>query len=296
MISYSDFILKYPQFKELDPQFDDNIEITTITIVGLFNEPKEIDKLSILNQYLSNDFINTIDIKNTNYSIVPPKKKYNTIGNIKKRNTANIKHITIKTTIDNKTISIKLFRTGKFQITGANNITYILWTFYRLFIFLHEKDILHINFTDIKKFNIKMINCKCYFPCMIDLFVLYEDLLKNENIKYVQFDPNKHSGIEVKILKENPINIADDLTIFIFANGNILISGAKIYSDITFAYRKFYNYLIKHTNCIFKYDENLKDKDFRRHRELLRLDNDISAIDKELINNYEEEDDEDIDD
>lgn len=294
MISYTDFILKYPQFKNLDPDFKDKIEITTITIVGSFNEPKDINKLIILKDYLSNDFINTIDIQNKSYTIARQKKKYNK-GEVKKRKVVNIKHITIKTTIENKTISIKLFKTGKFQITGANNISFILWTFYRLFIFLDEKNILHLNFTDIQKFKVKMINCKCYYPCIIDLYTLYEDLLNDKNLLYVQYDPNKHSGIEVKILKENPINIADDLSIFIFANGNILVSGAKKYNDITYAYRKFYNYLFEHSNCVFKYDEDIQNKDFRKHRELLRIDNDINAI-SDLINDDNNENDEDIDD
>lgn len=298
MISYSDFILKYPQFKNLDPDFKDKIEVTTITIVGEFNEPKDINKLIILKDYLSNDFINTIDIQNQSYSIVKPKKKYNK-GFVKKRKVINIKHITIKTTIENKTISIKLFKTGKFQITGANNISFILWTFYRLFIFLDEKNILHLNFTDIKKFNVKMINCKCYFPCILDLYVLYEELLDNKNLLYVHYDPNKHSGIEVKLLKENAINIADDLTIFIFANGNILISGAKEYKDITYGYRKFYNYLLEHQKSIFSYDENLQNKDFRKHRELLRLninDDEINNIINSQNDIIDEDEDDEFDD
>ena len=264
MISYSDFIEKYPYFKTLDPDFRNRIDITTITIVGKFKTIMDIEKLGTLKSHLSNDFIHTIiaDNKNT-YTVSNLKRKYEKKFTKKARD-INVKQITLKTNIDNDIIlSLKIFASGIFHITGTNNISNVFWVFYRLFELLRELNLYDLSFNDIESFNIEMINCKCYFPGIIDQNILYNELLTNKNILSVHYDPIRHSAIKVKILKEHAINEADVLILLIFAYGKILITRGLKYSDIIYAYKKFYTYLALKSNSLIEYDKEIINTNLR---------------------------------
>lgn len=278
-ISYQEFINKYPYFKSLDPDFKNRIDITTITIVGylesneyaITNEKMpNISKLYEISNRLSEEFINTIIINNETFSIRKQKRKYAKKCNKRPRK-IKFEQIVIKTDIDeNISLSMKLFSTGLFHITGANNISSVFWTFYRLFELMREIGYCNMTFKNIKKFNIEMINCKCYFPCMIDKYILYTDLMndfKSDNIdKHVMsinYDPIRHSAVKIKIRKENALNDADVITVLVFAFGKMLITGAVDYAEIIYAYKVFYKYLLTHQKCILKYDEDIINKCLR---------------------------------
>ena len=81
------FLLKYPYFKSLDPNFNHKLEITTMTITGILESDqyinKEIDNripdinyLVILKDHLSNDFINSLITSTDTFTIKPQKRKY----------------------------------------------------------------------------------------------------------------------------------------------------------------------------------------------------------------------------
>ena len=67
-ISYNDFLNKYPYIKQQDPNFNNRIDITTITITGTLeydNGPiPDINNLFQLTTRLSHDFIHTIIFNN----------------------------------------------------------------------------------------------------------------------------------------------------------------------------------------------------------------------------------------
>ena len=86
-LTYQEFLLKYPYFKSLDPNFNHKLEITTMTITGILESDqyinKEIDNripdinyLVILKDHLSNDFINSLITSTDTFTIKPQKRKY----------------------------------------------------------------------------------------------------------------------------------------------------------------------------------------------------------------------------
>ena len=83
-LTYQEFLLKYPYFKSLDPNFNHKLEITTMTITGILESDqyinKEIDKripdinyLVILKDHLSNDFINSLITSTDTFTIISQK-------------------------------------------------------------------------------------------------------------------------------------------------------------------------------------------------------------------------------
>ena len=278
-LTYQEFLLKYPYFKSLDPNFNHKLEITTMTITGILESDqyinKEIDNripdinyLVILKDHLSNDFINSLITSTETFTIKPQKRKYHKRCE-KKARKIKFDQITIKTDIneiikDNgedenvtASLSLKIFSSGLFHITGACNISSVFWIFYRLFKLMKDINYCILDFKNITDFNIAMVNCKCYFPCVIDKYILYQDLMDdfksnniNDKILSIHYDPIRHSAIKVKVKKEHAINDADVLTLLIFAFGKMLITGGNSYNEILYVYRLFYNYLFEHQKFI----------------------------------------------
>lgn len=302
-ITYQDFITKYPYFKTLDPEFHNRLEITTITITGVIesddyinkvceNRIPNISKLLEIKDYLTDDFIHTVISDNTTYSIKQQKKKYNKKCQKKPRK-IKFEQITFKTDINDKVIdkvidedseeneendkdaslSLKIFASGLFHITGANNISSVFWVFHRLFTLMKHIDYCNLDFKNITDFKIAMVNCKCFFPCVIDKYILYEDLMNDFNKKNItdkilsiQYDPMRHSAIKIKMRKENAINDEDILTLLIFAFGKMLITGGTNYSEITYVYKIFYDYLINNQRCILEFNENIINRTFKDNK------------------------------
>lgn len=300
-ISYNDFLNKYPYIKQQDPNFNNRIDITTITITGTLeydNGPiPDINNLFQLTTRLSHDFIHTIIFNNQLFTVKKQKMKYVKKCS-KKIRSIQTKQITFKVDINDTILSLKIFSSGIFHITGANNISSVFWLFYCLFDWFKEIGYCDMSFKSIKTFNVELINCKCYFPCIIDKYILYDDMnkdFKNDNVLKIQYDPIRHSAIKIKIKKEKAINDADFITILVFAFGKMLITGASNYNEVVYAYKIFYNYLATHRKCILKYDESIINKcirdDYKATGKIVFNDNidkfllkDNTAIDYSKVN------------
>lgn len=301
-LTYQEFLLKYPYFKSLDPNFNHKLEITTMTITGILESDqyinKEIDNripdinyLVILKDHLSNDFINSLITSTDTFTIKPQKRKYHKRCE-KKARKIKFDQITIKTDIneiikDNgedenitASLSLKIFSSGLFHITGACNISSVFWIFYRLFKLMKDINYCILDFKNITDFNIAMVNCKCFFPCVIDKYILYQDLMDdfrtnniNDKILSIHYDPIRHSAIKVKVKKEHAINDADVLTLLIFAFGKMLITGGNSYNEILYVYRLFYNYLFEHQKCILEFNEEIIKRTFNDNKIFGRIIN-----------------------
>lgn len=279
-ITYNDFLDKYPYFRTLDPDFKKRIDITTMTIVGniesdefmnaeAFTPIPDINDLVQIKDMISDDFVHTIIFDGTTYSTKQQKKKY-VKRCTKKTRKIKFEQITFKADIDEGiSLSIKLFSSGLFHITGANKISSIFWIMYQLFLLFDEIGYCKLGFKNIRRFDIEMINCKCFFPCIIDKQVFYEELkeeIANGNaskVLSVNYDPMRHSAIKIKIKKANAINDADILTYLIFAFGKMLITGANNYNEITYAYKVFADYLVEHHKSILEFDEDIINRCLR---------------------------------
>ena len=103
---------------------------------------------------------------------------------------------------------------------------------------------------DIKvtEFNIRMINSNCRVPFKINRDILFQ-ILKAEKIK-CRYDPNSHACVNIR----HYINDNDNVSIFIFQSGSIIITGGKTISDINNGYHYIMNIISKHYEAIKKKD------------------------------------------
>lgn len=125
-------------------------------------------------------------------------------------------------------------------------------------------------------FSIRMINSNCKVPFKINRDALFQ-LLKADKIK-CRYDPNSHACVNIR----HDINETDNVSIFVFQSGSIIITGGKTISDIN----KGYHYIM---NIISKHYETIKKKDLDEYIHSLKKDDsdnekDNSDSDENLVN------------
>ena len=125
-------------------------------------------------------------------------------------------------------------------------------------------------------FSIRMINSNCKVPFKINRDALFQ-LLKADKIK-CRYDPNSHACVNIR----HDINETDNVSIFVFQSGSIIITGGKTISDIN----KGYHYIM---NIISKHYETIKKKDLDEYIHSLKNDDsdnekDNSDGDENLVN------------
>jgi TATA-box binding protein (TBP) (component of TFIID and TFIIIB) len=124
-------------------------------------------------------------------------------------------------------------------------------------------------------FSIRMINSNCKVPFKINRDALFQ-LLKADKIK-CRYDPNSHACVNIR----HDINDKDNVSIFVFQSGSIIITGGKTIGDIN----KGYHYIM---NIISKHYETIKKKDLDEYIHSLKKDdnNDEEDVsdDENLVN------------
>lgn len=320
LISYKDFIKRYPYFKTLDPKFPQELQITTITITGALNNNNidcenvnsesnilnldKTDKITLRKKELKhildtnkisqslinevkkeNNFISQIKCGNNNKpiaSIEPEKRHYKKIGDNKPKKRSNFfDQITLKINneIDDINVNIKIFDSGSFHITGSKNLSSVYWILYRLFKLLKFYGYGNYEFKNISDFNVEMINCKVFYPFIIDRFKLYNSIINNNDdnklITDASYDPLRLSCVQLKIKREQKINklrlhnnidnkiyqTDENISFMMYQYGIGIISGAINYNEIIYAYQIFYKYLLNHQFIILEYNENINYKE-----------------------------------
>jgi TATA-box binding protein (TBP) (component of TFIID and TFIIIB) len=168
---------------------------------------------------------------------------------------------------NNRNIHVKLFSNGTMQITGCKTI----YNFVEVMKILCRK-LLEIKFTynlitkkTVKKtfvtepdniiveiigaLQIRMINSNFHIGFMIDRVILYKLLLEK---KYeCNYDQCSHAAVNLKYKCEG-----EDVSIFIFESGSIIITGAKNKNHICESYNFIVTFLHDNYNLIVKRDIN----------------------------------------
>lgn len=322
LITYKDFLIRYPYFTKVDPIFPKNLNITTMTITGAINnnnitntqsnsesniftiekeKEKDEDQIKLRKKKLGhifdtnkiseclknevkeeNNFISEIKCGNDNTplkTIEPQKRHYNKVQNkiIKRLNFFDQITLKIKDTLNDINISIKIFDTGTFHMTGSKNLSSVYWTLYRLFKLLNYYGFGNYEFKNISDLNVEMINCKVYYPFIIDRYKLYKSIIegKDKLIYEATYDPLRHSSVQLKIKREKEINklrlhnnidnkiyqTDEKLSFMMYQYGIGIISGAINYKEVIYAYQAFYNFLLNNQHIILEYNENINYKE-----------------------------------
>lgn len=258
MISFKEFVEKYPNLLNLDNQ--NILNITTITSIYhfdvMFNIPFIADNIPLDSNFIINvkfgDNKSLTDQGLRYYRVIEginnkPKKRNKTINEkkyIKHDNVNKQLRIEFKIKEENINFKFKLFENGTIQSTGSKNIISVLFVIYNLFEILKEnKNYLqegyeNLNLEKLKSFNCSLINCKTQLDFKINRLNLFKILLKMNLGMLIKFDPLRHASVNIKyndFEKENKKQ--KDITIFIFERGSILINGANNYKDLIKAYR-----------------------------------------------------------
>lgn len=264
MISFTEFVEKYPNLLSLDNQ--SILDITTITSIYhfdvMFNIPFIADNIPLDPNFIINikygdnksltdkglkyyRAIEGIDNKPKKRNKTINEKKYIKHGNVNKQLRVEFKHkIEFKDKSETINFKFKLFENGTIQSTGSKNIISVLFVIYNLFELLKENENYlqtgheNLNIEKLKSFNCSLINCKTQLDFKINRLNLFKLLLKMDLNMLIKFDPLRHASVNIKYNDFEKVNKKQkDITIFIFERGTILINGANSYMDLIKAYK-----------------------------------------------------------
>lgn len=262
-IPYSEYISLHPEFLYYDPKLPEDIKITTITTLFTFPLSFHTDYIAD-NIPLSENFIISIKHGNTtdtHRSIINLDKKTSNTVNSQYKSKSR-KNFYFQTTLIIKQndilINVKIFRNGTIQITGSKNISMVIWIVdIILKMFKDAKMSVYadpVDFCDLSKLiDFKIIMMNCVFT--LNFYINRESttkLLESDNkLTSVWFDPQRHSGINLKYIR----NVKDNerlISLIIFEKGNIILSSAIDYEDIIETYKYVKTLLLSNYDNISK--------------------------------------------
>jgi len=305
VLTYEEFKYWYPNITALDCNFPKEIKLTTHTLI--FKFPIFLDTKYIANNIpLSLDFVIAVKHGNSNEFfryLIPCNKKKSTTSNTKKKSKKR-KNFYFQTTLiirnGENSINIKLFRNGTIQITGSKNISFVYWAIYKLFyIFYNEKEstyakpFFNCSLSNILSFNIYMINSTFSLGFEINkdkAYIVINNYFKekkDENFISCEYDPLRHSGIQIKYRTEN-----SELTLILFETGKIIMSGSVVYNDIIQVYKTVMYALLTNYDNIKKVKYCLNGKQINVDN-LIEQEEDEENEEEENEDENEEDEDED---
>ncbi len=136
--------------------------------------------------------------------------------------------ITIQFT-DCTTKSIKVFSNGRLQMTGLTSYMEAVQVAQFVCRLLNDTKNVTSSTLEPRSVNIAMINTNFSFGVCMDILKIKE-LLRSRGLTVV-YDPDVYPGLKVKIPVEN-----GSASMFVFATGNVVITGVKQLSHVTAAY------------------------------------------------------------
>lgn len=218
-INYLHIINKCSKIKEKLPNFQ-YLNISTITITG------ELNTNCIDIQYLSENF----ESPPFPACIIKKTKQHGDYVETKrgKKQKSFYNQISVQYK-DTTQKSIKIFSNGKLQMTGitslneAENVSNFIC------------NLLQNTFPNHKQYktttlNIGMINTNFTFGHSLDILKL-KDLYNNDDYCSVEYSPDVYPGLKIKYKTGNQKN-----NIFVFATGNVLITGVKSMKEVLDAF------------------------------------------------------------
>lgn len=171
---------------------------------------------------------------------------------------SNDDEVILTTNKKKKKINMKLFRNGSIQCTGLGNDIYIVKKCFEILfqkfkkrkaIYKNNKfeeiyfvdDISMLSYSNIKNFNIRMINTNFLINYNIKRENL-QKLLVEQNI-YVDYDPNDSVSVNIRYKLKNK----KEISIKVFESGSISITGANLCDEISEAYFFINNFIFKNS-------------------------------------------------
>jgi TATA-box binding protein (TBP) (component of TFIID and TFIIIB) len=224
---------EYPIFSHL--------KLSTMTM--LCDLKCEINLEQLTNHFTSPSFpLCSMKKAKTNKEVIVTKRGK------KKKSFYNCTTITYKTFT---TKSVKVFSNGTLQITGVTSLSEALKTINIIINILKLSGESIISgeptITNMKKLSVEMINSNFNFKKEIDLKQL-RTIMKNQNFD-VTYDPDTYPGINAKI---------NNISVFIFGTGNIVITGAKSLKCIENTIKIISNLLIGNPRVHLKEGKGMK--------------------------------------
>lgn len=152
----------------------------------------------------------------------------------------------------NNTVSIKVFSNGKLQMTGISSINNCIDTIKLIIIILENSkgsimENVKLDHRNIDNMSIEMINSNFNIKKELDLKRLRAVLI-SENIEF-NYEPDTYPGINSKI---------NNISVFIFGTGNIVITGAKSLKCIEKTHKYVCELIETNKNIYIKNGKGLK--------------------------------------
>lgn len=262
--------IKIQALKELEiNKKPDEVEISTMTVTCRL--PTNFICSNIANYVdLTHDGILSVTCgipgdPKTNRSIIYKKKA---TGKKKKTRLIFFNQVSMYVTVKgkkNKPVNAKIFSNGSIQMTGCLVIDNAIEVLTKILPALrvvkavidystktiiekpYSTDISLLTLDNIFDFKVAMINSNFTMPLKIDRPKLY-NLLLSDNYDCL-YDPNKHACVNIKY--DHPDKT---ISIFVFENGPIIITGARNCDQILTAYNFINKYLLTNIKKIVKND------------------------------------------
>lgn len=260
-----DVVQKFKPFIELS-ELPDELLISTMTITGSFETTFNIENIGKYLDLNQNGIV-TVKYGNDDNSIrtLLVKKRRNKKKTKKTGSFYNQVTLVVKSGKFNP-VNIKIFKNGAIQLTGCKSIEHI---FSSLNVVCDElkkikglynpttvkierkpfvTNITKINVEDVKNLRIRMINSNFKLGFKIDRDVLFK-IINDMNVQCI-YEPCVHACVNIKYNYKD----TDQISIFVFESGSIIITGAKSKDHIYKAYEFITKIIYDKYNLVCKND------------------------------------------
>lgn len=261
---------------------NDDLSIATMTIVCKFNAQFNIENISKYLE-LKRSAIAHIsydeDGENKVRTLLNKKSKKKT--KVKKKSFFNQATVLVKSNYDDKYVNTKLFKNGSIQMTGCKSIEGTIdvlnticnelkirkgiidpITTNKIIMKPFVKDAEFLSIDNVYDFKISMINCGLNIGFQVDRLALYAYLMET-GVEAI-CDLDRHACVNIKY------NYNGDgrrkISIFVFASGSIIITGATNAKHIADAYDYISTLLINNYKKVVFINnlDNMEKNDIRK--------------------------------
>jgi TATA-box binding protein (TBP) (component of TFIID and TFIIIB) len=156
-----------------------------------------------------------------------------------------------------RTIAIKLFVNGTLQISGCKCVEDALMNGQLMCRFLESISQTDCGLYTVVDFTVHMVNCNFSFGDgkFVNLAKLHEQIRTRYQL-FQRYDANNHAGLIVTLMSQ--VCPADSVTVMIFSNANIIITGFKFWQELVDAYGVILRIFDDCNNIIMMQDQNAR--------------------------------------
>ena len=134
-----------------------------------------------------------------------------------------------------RTIAIKVFVNGTLQISGCRSIDDALMNGQLMCRFLEALGGEEIGTYTVTDFDVHMVNCNFSLgPRKCVVLTKLHQMIEQRYKLFQRYDASNHAGLIITMMsKKSP---SDSVTVMVFANANIIITGFKTWSEMVDSY------------------------------------------------------------